>query len=143
MENITIIIAIATALAALLTSLATLFMILESKKQRVAISKPILKVLAENRYTIACDNVMQNRKILKLTNFGAGPALDIIAFWDINLEKIINTIKSLDPNIKIEFDPKNDFISFDKITSFINIQRTLEVAALPVSKSNILRIPTY
>lgn len=144
-----------TAMAALVTGIASLLMILEMKRQRMATSKPVLKILTKNRSATVDnesktwswdDNESSYFTILRLMNFGTGPALNVIVSWDVDLEVLVNVLKYFDPYKQMDFSYKNDFVNLDNSLHAIHNQRTVRIDAVPVngvSDGEALKIPSY
>lgn len=144
-----------TALAALITGLATLLIILEMKRQRTATSRPVLKVLTksrsstvnnENKTWLWDNSESPHSSTLRLINFGTGPALNVMASWEVNFEELVNVLKYFDPYKQMEFGHKNGFITLDNSFHAIHNQRTLRIDAVPVNgvtDSEVLTVPSY
>lgn len=149
------IVATITALAALVTSLASLFMILEMKRQRTATSKPILKVLTKSRSATVKnesktwlwdDNEASHFTKLRLVNFGTGPALNVGVEWDIELESLVSVLKFFDPYNQFDIGHENGWIKLDNSFHAIHNQQSARIDAVPVNKvsdSEFLNIPSY
>lgn len=149
METVTLI----TAIAALITGAASLLMVLEMKKQRKAISRPVLKLLS--KYSNARTSTGSlwswaekdfHGPQLKLLNFGTGPALNISIEWILNLQELIAAIKKYDPYDIIKIKEINGFINLDNsIHSFEN-QKKYTTEAIPVysgDNDTYVNIPSY
>lgn len=149
METATLI----TALAALVTGAASLFMVLEMKKQRTAISRPVLKLLSKY-----CNANSSGRNLwnwegkssygprLNFLNFGTGPALNISIEWKLDYQELIGILKRFDPYDRLKIEQDGRFIHLDESFHAIENQKTHKLEAMPVysggNKTN-LNIPSY
>jgi len=147
------IIAIITALAALATGIANFFMIREMKKQRIATSKPVLKILQKNDVATINKNKHwswnENESSFsiepKLMNFGTGPALSIKITWKLDLDKIVNGLKYFDPYNQKKFNHNDNTIELDNSFHAVANQKNTTINAVLVNNASNepLRIPSY
>jgi hypothetical protein len=148
METATLI----TALAALVTGAASLVIVLEMKKQRIAISRPVLKLLS--KYCNAKSSgrnpwVWEDegyRPSLNFLNFGAGPALNISIEWKLDYHELIGILKRFEPCEQLKIEQDGRFIHFGDSVHNVENQKTHKLEAMPVysgdNKTN-LNIPSY
>jgi hypothetical protein len=143
---------IITALAALITAITSFFMVLELKKQRTALSKPILKLLSGYYEAFYSENSWKwNRETnrvpkLSIFNFGSGPAINILITWEIEIEKLIKTIKYFDPYNQLKIELKENVFYCDNSIHLIKKQKVHKIEALPVyqsGESTTLKIPLF
>lgn len=144
-----------TALAALLTALANSFIILEMRKQRTATTKPVLKLLSKYSKAIVDNDskewVWENKESfnfidLSLINFGAGPSLNLVAEWDISIDKLVDALKYFDPYNQMKLSYKKGFVEIDNSLHAINNQKTVFLEAVPVSQNQkevFIKLPSY
>jgi hypothetical protein len=113
-----------TAIAALLTSVVTMFTVSEMKKQRVVSHLPILKVLGKYvNLTIDKNQYWSwDRENLNISNFGKGVALDVDVKWDVDIDKIISLLKKYDPHNVKELKYENNLLKLERSTHFVTIQ---------------------
>lgn len=153
--NTAIIIAAIAAIASLLTSIASFIMVLEMRKQRKAISTPVLKILSKNSYH--CSREINHwkwegedpyRLRLSLFNYGTGPAINVSINWELDEEDFINTIKQfvLDSQMSLGFKKESGFMHLGDSGHNVEIQRTQKIEAVPVSidrYKTTIAIPSY
>lgn len=144
-----------TAIAALLTGIVNFFMLAEMKKQRTAISKPVLKLLSKNTNAIldsktgawAWEESDTNTfRKLNFLNFGAGPAINVSIEWEFDFELLINSLKHFDPYSQIKLEYKNGLLYLGDSIHVIKNQRSEIIDAIPVYSSGEkqgLNIPLY
>ncbi|TEW42845.1 hypothetical protein [Psychromonas algicola] len=136
-----------TAFAALLTSIVTMFTILEMRKQRVVSHLPILKVLG-NHVNLVIDknqNWAWNREKLKIGNFGKGVALDVDVKWEVDINKIISLLQKYDPHNVKELKYENNVLKLDTSTHFVGNQSQKFFPAISVDSitPDEIIIPNY
>ncbi len=143
---------IITAFAALITGITSLCIVMEMKRQRIAISKPVIKLIANNFEAVFCKGTWtwrvgnDNFAKLSIFNFGAGPAINIIVKWEVDKTKLIKTLKHFDPCNQLKIEWKNDVFICDNSAHFIKNQRLQRIEALPIyqgSNNKKLQIPFY
>ena len=135
METATLI----TALAALVTGAASLVMVLEMKKQRTAISRPVLKLLSKycnaessGRNPWVWEDESSYRQSLIFLNFGSGPALNISIEWKLDYQELIGILKRFDPYDQLKIEQDGRFIHFDESSHNVENQKTHKLEAMPV-----------
>ena len=149
---------IITALAALATSIASFVMILEMKRQRTVISKPVIKIISEYFNAKVCknswewENLDSHQLKLKLFNFGTGPAINIKVKWEIDKEELKRVLKHFDPynQFKVEwnkvgFGGQNTF-ELGGATHIVENQINQKIEALPIyngENSYELIVPSF
>ena len=110
-----------TAVAALLTSIVTVFTVSEMRKQRVVSHLPILKVLG-NHVNLVIDKNQSwswNREKLQIGNFGKAVALDVNVKWEVNIDKIVSLLQKYDPHNVKELKYEKNVLKLDKSTHFV------------------------
>ncbi|MBL7020301.1 MAG: hypothetical protein ISR86_07120 [Nitrospinaceae bacterium] len=140
-----------TAVAALFTGLASIFMIFEMKEQKRAISSPALKLISKNCRAIHKDSFWQwdiediHGLPLEFINFGAGVAYNVSINWLIEVEellKIINQSDSVDlvgSNIGGMLEIGRSFHN----TKLQNIRKFDAIPAYQRNDMNRVPIPKY
>lgn len=136
-----------TAFAALLTSIVTMFTVLEMRRQRVVSHLPILKILGEYAQVEIDQNQnwMWKSESLLINNYGKGVALDVSVKWEVEIEPIVEMLKKYDPHNVKDFSLENGFLKLDNSFHAVDRQSEANFPALPINTqtSNKLRVPPY
>jgi len=143
------IITLISSMATLITSIATIFIVLEMKKQRLTSHKPLLKFVG--KYSKAnIDKFKQwswEDEKIELFNFGSGPAIDITINWIANENKLIKLLKKYAQNSKDYDINHNTLLKLKNETHITDRQKSIKIPAISTfdtSKSPTeIRIPGF
>ena len=139
-----------TAIAALITSIVTMLTVNEMRKQRIVTHKPILKIEGDS-FELSINKhenwQWEDNKVLQLFNFGSGVAIDIVAEWIIDEDKILQLLKKYDPYNQKKFGKKGQFLSLGNSAHNVEIQKNQNFSAVPTfnnsNTSSKINIPSY
>jgi hypothetical protein len=138
-----------TAIAALVTGIANVFMIFEMKGQRKAISSPVLKIIGKvvsaeyKEDSWNWKNVSRWGLNLRLNNFGAGSAINISVNWLVDMSELLKATNQSDDKVDSNID---GMLKIGDSFHNIKLQSTKTFYAIPAydkEEVNQLFIPKY